>query len=245
VARHGFCFTGGGMNTYVDEPVRSAKGRLARRALHGGVEGLGDAELLALLLAPTRRRGSGLVSAGAILEALGGLEGLGSAGPRALETLSGLDPLRCLRVAAALEFGRRTLERLTLDEREVMGSLDSVVRWARPRLARLDHEQVWLLVLDGRNRLRSAQRVAQGGLHGCALTPGDVLRPAVRDAGSAMVLVHNHPSGDPEPSPEDLVMTRRVATAGELLGVPLLDHVIVARDGQSSLFELGALGHGH
>jgi DNA repair protein RadC len=110
-------------------------------------------------------------------------------------------------------------------------------------LAPLDHEQVWLLVLDGRNRLKSVQRVAQGGLHGCALTPGDVLRPAVRDAGSAIVLVHNHPSGDPEPSPEDLVMTRRVATAGELLGVPLLDHVIVARNGESSLFELGALGH--
>jgi DNA repair protein RadC len=85
--------------------------------------------------------------------------------------------------------------------------------------------------------------VAQGGLHGCALTPGDVLRPAVRDGGSAFVLVHNHPSGDPFPSREDVAMTRLVAAAGELLGVPLLDHVIVARGGESSLLELGALGH--
>jgi DNA repair protein RadC len=84
--------------------------------------------------------------------------------------------------------------------------------------------------------------VAQGGLHGCALTPGDVLRPAVRDGGSAFVLVHNHPSGDPVPSREDVAMTRLVAAAGELLGVPLLDHVIVARGGESSLLELGALG---
>ena len=219
--------------------ARPRRRPLAERALRTGVESLGDAEVLALLVGARSRAALGL--AGSVLETLGGLEGLGRIGPVALKERCGMDRSRCLRVAAALELGRRCLERGMADEAEVVGSFESVARWARPRLTRLDHEQVWLLVLDGRNRLRSAQRVAQGGLHGCSLTPGDVLRPAVRDGGSAFVLVHNHPSGDPLPSREDVAMTRLVAAAGELLGVPLLDHVIVARGGESSLLELGAL----
>jgi DNA repair protein RadC len=123
----------------------------------------------------------------------------------------------------------------------VIGSFESVAAWARPRLAWLDHEEVWLLALDGRNGLKSAQRIAQGGLHGCALTPRDVLRPAVRDGASAFVLVHNHPSGDPAPSPEDVEMTRAVAIAADVVGVPLLDHVVIARGGAESLLDLGVL----
>jgi DNA repair protein RadC len=206
------------------------------------MESLCDTELLALLLGTRRTSERTLGLAASVLETVGGLEGLGRIGPAALAEHSGMDHARSLLVAAALELGRRSLERGLADEANVMGSFHSVATWARPRLARLDHEQVWLLVLDGRNRLRSAQRVAQGGLHGCALTPGDVLRPAVREGGSAFVLVHNHPSGDPAPSREDVAMTRLVAAAGELLGVPLLDHVIVARGGESSLLELGAFG---
>jgi DNA repair protein RadC len=78
-------------------------------------------------------------------------------------------------------------------------------------------------------------------LHGCALTPRDVLGPALRDAASAIVVIHNHPSGDPEPSPEDIAMTRAVAAACDVVGVPLLDHVVVAKGGATSLLERGAL----
>ena len=98
---------------------------------------------------------------------------------------------------------------------------------------------MWLLSLDGRNGLKSARRIAQGGMHACALTTRDVLAPALRDAASAIVLVHNHPSGDPRPSPEDVSMTRAVASACEVVGVPLLDHVVVARGGAASLLDSG------
>jgi DNA repair protein RadC len=104
-------------------------------------------------------------------------------------------------------------------------------------LCGLEHEEVWLLSLDGRYGLKSARRIAQGGLHGCALLTRDVLGPALRDGASAIVLIHNHPSGDPAPSPEDIAMTRAVRVAGELVGVPLIDHVVVARTGSSSLNE--------
>ena len=96
---------------------------------------------------------------------------------------------------------------------------------------------MWLLSLDGRYGLKSARRIAQGGLHGCALLTRDVLGPALRDGASAFVLIHNHPSGDPAPSAEDIAMTRAVRAAGELVGVPLIDHVVIARGGACSLNE--------
>src|SRR5262249_14835030 len=108
-------------------------------------------------------------------------------------------------------------------------------------LGALDHEQIWALSLDGRNGLRASRRVAEGGLHGCSIDPRDVLRAVVRDAASAFVLVHNHPSGDPTPSGEDLELTRRIARAADTLGTPLVDHVIVAGGGHASLYDLGFL----
>jgi len=97
---------------------------------------------------------------------------------------------------------------------------------------------VWLLCLDAKHALRSARRIARGGLHGCALRPADVLRPALEDAASGIVIVHNHPSGDPTPSAADIEMTRALIDACQILGLHLLDHVIVARSGAQSLREL-------
>jgi DNA repair protein RadC len=172
-----------------------------------------------------------------LLEETGGPGGAARLGAAGLVSRRLLSTSEASRLAAALELGRRALLHSLSQEREVVGSFESVAAWARPRLAGLEHEEVWLLLLDGANGLKCASRIAQGGLHGCALTPRDVLRPALRDGASAMVLVHNHPSGDPTPSVEDLDMTRAVAIAGDVVGVPLLDHVVVARGGAASLFE--------
>jgi DNA repair protein RadC len=179
--------------------------------------------------------------ASALLETLGGLEGLARASAHGIATRRGVGKAKAARVVAALALGRRATLGYLAERSTVLGSFDAVVEWARPRLAGLDHEEVWLLSLDGKNGLKAARRIAQGGLHGCALTTRDVLGPALRDAASAILLVHNHPSGDPRPSAEDLGMTRLLAGACEVVGVPLLDHVIVARGGASSLLEAGAL----
>lgn len=145
------------------------------------------------------------------------------------------------RLAAAFELGRRVSVEIACRERALFGNFDDVARWGESRLAGLEHEEVWVLALDGRNGLRAALPIARGGLHGCALTPRDVLRPALAEAASAIVLVHNHPSGDPSPSPEDVHMTRALATACTAVSVPLLDHVVVARGGATSLVRLGVL----
>jgi DNA repair protein RadC len=143
------------------------------------------------------------------------------------------------RVAAALELGRRAAFTPRVCKRIECSS--DVEEWALPRLSQLLHEEVWVLCLDARNGLKRADRVGQGGVHGCGLQASDILRPAVRCGASALVLVHNHPSGDPTPSQADIEMTAQMAQAAELLGIPLLDHVVIARGGARSVYPPGEL----
>jgi DNA repair protein RadC len=122
---------------------------------------------------------------------------------------------------------------------DTVSSAADVTQWAKAALVPLGHEEVWLLCLDAKNHLLTRRRIGSGGIHGCALTPKDVLRPAIRDGASAIVLVHNHPSGDPTPSASDVQMTQVVAAAARIVGLQLLDHVVVASGGYASLYELG------
>jgi DNA repair protein RadC len=213
---------------------------IRERARLTGVLPLSDVELLALLLDTGVTGLSVVCVAQDLLNDLGGIERLGRVGPHRLAAQRGIGPVKAVRLLAALELGRRVTLRAQSEERQILASFEAVAAWARPRLCTLDHEELWLLSLDARNGLRSARRVAQGGLHGCALSPADVLRPALQDAASAIVLVHNHPSGDPNPSGADIEMTRALARACQVLGLLFLDHVIVARDGAESLREHAA-----
>ena len=209
---------------------------LREHALAFGVQSLADVDLLTLLLGTGSAGEPVALSAASLLERSGGLPGIARLGPHGLAR-RGIGPAKATRIAAAVELGRRALLCALAEEREVFDSFERVVHWAKPRLATLEHEEVWLLSLDGKYGLKSARRIAQGGLHGCALLTRDVLSPALRDGASAIVLVHNHPSGDPTPSAEDIAMTRAIRAAAELVAVPLLDHVVVARTGARSLCE--------
>jgi DNA repair protein RadC len=211
------------------------------RGFSEGFETLGDDELLAVLLG-TGEKGRSVVRVAAdLLERVGGIRGLCDLGPHALAAERGIGEAKAARIAASLELGRRVIARSVHSVRIVVGSSQEVAAWARPRLVHLDHEQVWVLVLDGRNGLKAARRVAEGGLHGCSLRPSDVLRVVVRNAGSAFVLVHNHPSGDAKPSDQDVELTEALVRAGVAIGTPLVDHVIVAGASHTSLFDLGVV----
>lgn len=114
------------------------------------------------------------------------------------------------------------------------------------RLGGLVHEVILAVALDGRNNFIGEALLAKGGAHGACVRPADVLRPMIRMGASAFVLVHNHPSGDPKPSREDLELTRTLVTISETMGMPLVDHVIVAGRGGGyvSLFDLGLMQPG-
>ena len=99
-----------------------------------------------------------------------------------------------------------------------------------------------MLSLDGRNQLRAPRRVAMGGVHRLTVSPRDILAAAIADSASTFVLVHNHPSGDPTPSPDDVTMTRMTSAAGEVMGIPMVDHLVLAADGSyRSLLEMGVI----
>jgi DNA repair protein RadC len=119
----------------------------------------------------------------------------------------------------------------------VLSCAEAIAAHLRPRLGHLTHEEMWLVALDGRNHARAVRRIAMGGLHGCAIATRDVLRAALVEAASSFVLVHNHPSGDPSPSEQDVRMTALVYDAAQLVGVPLVDHVIVTHDAHCSIFD--------
>lgn len=211
------------------------------RAMDQGIGALTDADLLALLL------GTGLTGcpvtqlAYALIARYGGLEGLARLGPQAIAEHPGMGMAKALRVAAALEAGRRSIIRALKPRPEILTST-AVAEWFTSRLGWKDQEELWLLSLDGRHGMRSARRVAQGGLHGVHLTARDVLTAGLQDAAAAVILVHNHPSGDPMPSREDLEMTHRVALAGRAVGMPLIDHVIVSSTSRyTSMLDLGML----
>ena len=120
-------------------------------------------------------------------------------------------------------------------------SAEDVVRVYSARLGNLRHEVMLAVALDGQNHIIEELSLAQGGSHGCAITARDVFRPLVRVGAAGAILVHNHPSGSPTPSREDIAMTQVVIEAGNVLGVPLLDHIVIGArgGGWASLFEFG------
>lgn len=121
---------------------------------------------------------------------------------------------------------------------------DDVAAVYSERLAGLDREVMVAIALDGKMSVLAELEIAQGGHHGIAVTPSDVFRPLIRAGASAFVLVHNHPSGDPSPSREDIAMTKAVAAVGDVIGIELLDHVVIGArgGGWSSLGDLGVIG---
>jgi len=207
------------------------------RAFAVGIEQMGDVDLVAIVLGTGCPGLPVSVLAAMLLEEHGGIAGLARAGIGELGQRAGMGPAKGARLAAAVELGRRALMAASIDASVRLPDRAAVEAWARPKLATIDHEELWLLALDGHNGLRATRRVASGGIHGLHVAARDPIRIALREAASAFVLVHNHPSGDPTPSEEDISFTRAVADAAATVGTPLLDHVIVARKRAASVMQ--------
>jgi DNA repair protein RadC len=214
-----------------------AETRPRERLLEGGPDRLSEVELLALVLGSAGRLPA-VRAAEDLLRRYGGPGELSRLPARELSR-GGIGEARAARLAAALELGRRAQ---TPRLRELaLATPSDVYRWARPRLGHLTREVFHVLLLDARHRIVADRRVAEGGLSSCAISPRDVYEPAIREAAPAVIFVHNHPSGDPTPSRDDVALTRRLKEAGAVLGVTLVDHVVVADGGYVSLLEAGKL----
>ncbi|MFW6012356.1 MAG: RadC family protein [bacterium] len=187
-----------------------------------------DAELLAAILQTPPS--AGLEPAQSILRDAGGLPGLPSSDPASI-VCDGVGPSRSTAVLAAVELARR-LSRAEVRERKLLARPAAVSRYLTLRYMRRDQEVMGALYLDTRHRLLHEQECFRGTLSRAAVEPRAILREGLLRGAAGVILFHTHPSGDPAPSLEDLAFTRRMAEAGDAVGVRLLDHVIVTWGGK-------------
>ncbi len=208
--------------------------RLASR----GAAALSDAELLAVLL------GTGLVGeqvgavATRLLRETGGLWALRRMSAAELARLSGVGPAKAARLAAAFEAGLRALTFPEEHAAPLSNSETVFARYGRPLMASRI-ERFLVISVDAKNRPRTEREVARGGRTSCQVDPAEVFRLLVSESASGAIFLHNHPSGDPQPSPQDLELTERLVAAGSLLDIRILDHLVVGNGRYTSLRDEG------
>lgn len=204
--------------------------RPRERLLSHGSQALSEAELLAVLLRTGRPGVSALEMARELLRECGTLAGLRGARMSSLRR-RGLGEAKAASLLAAVEIGRR-LARAELPSRRPMSRPEEVASYLILRYCALDQEIMGAVYLDTRNCLIAEREVFRGTLSRAAVEPRAILKEALLLDAGAVLLFHTHPSGDPDPSSEDLLFTRRMAKAGELVGVRLVDHMILAASGR-------------
>ncbi|GMV43604.1 MAG: UPF0758 protein [Myxococcales bacterium] len=206
--------------------------RPSDRLLALGPRDLGDDELCAVLLSPLSTASEATAVARQVLRRYPTLTELYRSGPRDLATLPDLGLARACRLSAGLELGRRMAHEAPAPTRSA--APDALFTRFR-ELVHEDVETVIAVALSSRDQVLAHFEVGRGHGAGCQLTPREVFIPVLRAGATRVAVVHNHPSGDAEPSPEDARFTQRLERAGETLGVRLVDHVIIARGGYVSL----------
>jgi DNA repair protein RadC len=205
-----------------------------------GAAGLGDNELLALVLGSGSRHGDALALANRVMESAGGLHGLTRAGVHDLQHVAGVGSARAAQVLAAVELGRRTLVRAAAARPRLIHPRQ-VAAYLLPQYGTGAVEQFGILMLDTKHRLIRIKIVSTGSLDQTIVHPREVFREAAAASAAAIVLFHNHPSGDPSPSSDDLLLTTRMVNAGDIMGITVVDHVILADQRYFSLVEAGRL----
>ncbi|MFQ5895059.1 MAG: DNA repair protein RadC [Nitrospinota bacterium] len=226
-------------------PIREwpSEERPRERLARLGPGALSEAQLLAILL----RTGDASAGASALglamrlLADFGSLEELERASVAEISKTPGIGFAKAVQVKAALELGRR-LMRGVGEEAPAFGSSREVAAYLVPSLAPKSQEEFHILLLNAKNRLLKELTVTRGTLTQSLVHPREVFAPAIRESAAFIVCAHNHPSGDPSPSDDDRALTRRLAEAGRLIGIPLLDHIIVGAGNHYSFADAGELG---
>ena len=208
--------------------------RLRQRLLTGGAEALADYEVLEYLLFADNRRGDTKAMAKALMDRFGSLAGVLDADTGSLQEVKGIGPA-CAGSLKIVATAAKRMARARIAEKPVLGSWQALVDYLATDMAHLTRERVRVLYLNSRNRLILDHLAAEGSVDEAAIHPREVIKQGLDIGATALILVHNHPSGNPEPSRADVQITNRIAEAGRLLGITVHDHVIVGREGHVSL----------
>jgi DNA repair protein RadC len=214
--------------------------RPREKLLTHGAHALGDNELVALVLGTGSRERDGLAVANGLLALRGGLHGLSRSSPADLRQVEGVGRAKAVQLVAAIELGRRTLTRPPGQRPQLRSTADSIA-FLVPAFAGRPKEQVGVVLLDTKHRVLKTTIVSVGTLNSTIVEPRDLFREAVQESAAAVVVFHNHPSGDPTPSPDDRELTARLRASGIVLGVDVLDHIILGDARHYSFKERGYL----
>lgn len=215
--------------------------RPRERLLHEGPRRLTTAELLAIVLRTGARGRSAVDLARGLLRDWEGLAGLEAAEPQSLAETKGVGPAKIAQVKAALELGRRLLAEVERAARPRITSSKDVVELMAPRLRGVQRECCEVILLNGGNEVVALETLSEGSLTESPVYPREILQRANRHHAAAVILVHNHPSGHSQPSAGDRSLTEELVLAGELLRIPLLDHVIIGRRDHFSFADRGLI----
>ncbi len=199
-----------------------------------GATQLSHQELLAILLRTGRKGEDGLSLAQHILMKWKGLRGLAQADLSELEQEPGVGPAKASVLKAALELGAR-MGRLRSDDRALVRTPQDIANLLQAEMAFLEQEELRVVLLDTRNHVDGIEVVSRGTLNTAQVRPADLFRLAVRRNCASIIVAHNHPSGDPAPSPDDVRLTAEIVAAGRMLGVEVLDHLVIGRERWVSL----------
>jgi len=191
-----------------------------------GPQALSNPELLAILLGTGRPGLNAVQLAQELLDEFGGLSGLHRADNEDLVKTHGIGPAKAAQLGAAVELGRRLVVSLPA-ERSAIQSPEQAAELVMYEMGALSQEHLRVLLLDTRNQLIRITEVYRGSLNSSLIRVGEVFRDAVRANAASVIVVHNHPSGNPSPSPEDVAITRAMVEAGRLLDIEVLDHLVI------------------
>ena len=214
--------------------------RLRHRFLDGGADALPDYELLELLLFTAIPRRDVKPLAKSLIARFGSLGNVLAATPDALQQIDGIKEGTATFLKAIQAAGIR-LVREELQEKPILASMDVLVKYCRAAMARLEREQFRILFLDKRNRLIADEAQQQGTVDHTPVYPREVVKRALELGATALILVHNHPSGDATPSKADINMTRDIVNAAKALGITIHDHLIIAKSDHNSFRDMGLM----
>lgn len=199
-----------------------------------GTDALATTELLALVLGSAEAPGLSQE----LLSRFGSLHQLARASKEQLMRIRGIGEAQAGRLVAVLELSRR-LQEPPADERPRITHPADVTHLLAPRMRHLEQEELWVALLDTRNRVMKVAEIYKGSLNTSIVRTGEIFRPAIEMAAAAIIVAHNHPSGLADPSPEDVAVTRQLVQAGKLLDIEVLDHLVIAAQGYTSLKQRG------
>ena len=229
----------------IERPVEKHKGaghrgRLRKRFLQSGLDGFLDYEIVELLLTlGTPRKDCKQMAKDAIKE-FGGLRGVLDATLEELQKIKGIGPDNAIGVKLFQAVSER-YSREQIPEKVTLDSSEAVAKFLQKSIGRQKKENFVMLSLDTRNNLVKISDISVGTLNASVVHPREVFKEAVQASAAQIIIAHNHPSGSPEPSPEDVALTRRLEEAAKIFGIELLDHIIVTQDKFSSLKEQGLI----